>query len=141
MQIVEENGFRLAYDPEVPALSADWGRQGRYALTHSLDDARHVAYGHGGRPVAVEFLYADRGVDRRGGPRAAEFAPRLGRVGVPSAHPPEPHDPGPPLGRAVAEALVSYRARHGLSGRALAHRLGMQQPTLVRLERGDRKSV
>ncbi|MBI2301559.1 MAG: helix-turn-helix transcriptional regulator [Armatimonadetes bacterium] len=39
--------------------------------------------------------------------------------------------------RAVALWLVRYRAEHGLSQRALAARVGLQQPTIARLEAGD----
>lgn len=42
------------------------------------------------------------------------------------------------LGRAVANALVRYRADHELSQRQLAKRLGWKQPAVARLELGDR---
>jgi transcriptional regulator with XRE-family HTH domain len=41
------------------------------------------------------------------------------------------------LGRAVAVAIVRYRAEHGLSQRDLAQRLGMKQPQVARLELGE----
>jgi transcriptional regulator with XRE-family HTH domain len=41
------------------------------------------------------------------------------------------------LARAVALAIVRYRAEHGLSQRDLAHRLGMKQPQVARLELGE----
>jgi transcriptional regulator with XRE-family HTH domain len=41
------------------------------------------------------------------------------------------------LARAVATRLVTYRAEHGLSQAALARRLGLKQPAVARLERGD----
>ena len=40
------------------------------------------------------------------------------------------------LARAVALAIVRYRADHGLSQRELAERLGMKQPQVARLELG-----
>lgn len=41
------------------------------------------------------------------------------------------------LARAVAIEVVRYRADHGLSQAALARRLGVSQPVVARLERGD----
>src|ERR1019366_3427405 len=41
------------------------------------------------------------------------------------------------LGRAVAVAIVRYRADHDLSQRDLALRLGMKQPQIARLELGE----
>jgi ribosome-binding protein aMBF1 (putative translation factor) len=41
------------------------------------------------------------------------------------------------LGRAVAVAIVRYRAEHDLSQRELAERLGMKQPQVARLELGE----
>lgn len=41
------------------------------------------------------------------------------------------------LARAVALRVITYRSQHGLSQRALAERLGMKQPQVARLERGD----
>jgi ribosome-binding protein aMBF1 (putative translation factor) len=41
------------------------------------------------------------------------------------------------LARAVAVAVVRYRAEHDLSQRDLAVQLGMTQPQVARLERGD----
>lgn len=41
------------------------------------------------------------------------------------------------LARAVALALTRYRAKHGLSQRALAQKLGMKQPAIARLEVGE----
>jgi transcriptional regulator with XRE-family HTH domain len=41
------------------------------------------------------------------------------------------------LGRAVALAIIRYRADHGLSQRDLAGRLGVKQPQVARLELGD----
>jgi transcriptional regulator with XRE-family HTH domain len=41
------------------------------------------------------------------------------------------------LARAVAVAIVSYRAQHDLSQRDLAERLGMKQPQVARLELGE----
>lgn len=41
------------------------------------------------------------------------------------------------LGRAVAVAIVRYRAEHDLSQRDLAKRLGMKQPQVARLELGE----
>jgi len=41
------------------------------------------------------------------------------------------------LGRAVAVAIVRYRALHDLSQRDLAERLGMRQPQVARLELGE----
>ena len=41
------------------------------------------------------------------------------------------------LARAVAVAIVRYRADHDLSQRELAERLGMKQPQVARLELGD----
>ena len=41
------------------------------------------------------------------------------------------------LARAVAVAIVRYRAEHNLSQRDLAQRLGMQQPQVARLELGE----
>ncbi len=41
------------------------------------------------------------------------------------------------LARAVAVAIVRYRAEHGLSQRELAGRLSMKQPQVARLELGD----
>jgi ribosome-binding protein aMBF1 (putative translation factor) len=42
------------------------------------------------------------------------------------------------VARALALILVRYRARNGLSQSALADKLGMKQPAVARLERGDR---
>ncbi len=42
------------------------------------------------------------------------------------------------LGRAVANALVRYRADHDLTQRQLAMRLGWKQPAVARLELGER---
>ncbi len=42
------------------------------------------------------------------------------------------------LARAVAIAIVRYRAEHHLSQRELADRLGMKQPQVARLELGGR---
>lgn len=39
--------------------------------------------------------------------------------------------------RAVASKVIAYRAQNGLSQTALASRLGMSQPAVARLERGD----
>ena len=41
------------------------------------------------------------------------------------------------LARAVAIEVTRYRTEHGLSQRALARRLRMQQPAVARLESGD----
>ncbi|MDO8690972.1 MAG: helix-turn-helix transcriptional regulator [Dehalococcoidia bacterium] len=41
------------------------------------------------------------------------------------------------VARAVAIAVIRYRAEHGLSQRALAKRLGMPQPHIARLELGE----
>ena len=41
------------------------------------------------------------------------------------------------LARAVAVAIVRYRADHDLSQRELAQRLGMKQPQVARLELGE----
>jgi ribosome-binding protein aMBF1 (putative translation factor) len=41
------------------------------------------------------------------------------------------------LARAVAIEVVAYRAGHGLSQAALAERLGVSQPVVARIERGD----
>lgn len=41
------------------------------------------------------------------------------------------------LARAVAVAIVRYRAEHDLSQRGLAERLGMKQPQVARLELGE----
>lgn len=41
------------------------------------------------------------------------------------------------LGRAVAVAIVRFRAKHDLSQRELAERLGMKQPQVARLELGE----
>lgn len=41
------------------------------------------------------------------------------------------------LARAVAVAVVRYRAEHDLSQRDLAVQLGMTQPQVARLERGE----
>lgn len=41
------------------------------------------------------------------------------------------------LARGVAVALVRYRADHQLAQKDLAERLGMTQPQVARLERGD----
>ena len=41
------------------------------------------------------------------------------------------------LARAVAVQLITYRAQRGLSQAALAHRLGMTQPAVARLESGE----
>jgi ribosome-binding protein aMBF1 (putative translation factor) len=41
------------------------------------------------------------------------------------------------LARAVAVAIVRYRAEHELSQRELAERLGMKQPQVARLELGE----
>jgi len=41
------------------------------------------------------------------------------------------------LARAVAVAIVRYRAEHDLSQRDLAGRLGMKQPQVARLELGE----
>jgi transcriptional regulator with XRE-family HTH domain len=41
------------------------------------------------------------------------------------------------LARAVAMAIVRYRAERGLSQRELAQRVGMKQPQVARLERGE----
>jgi len=41
------------------------------------------------------------------------------------------------LARAVAIAVIRYRAEHGLSQRALAKQLGMPQPHVARLELGE----
>lgn len=42
------------------------------------------------------------------------------------------------VARGVARAMVAYRARHELSQRALAEKLGMSQPQVARLEGGDK---
>jgi transcriptional regulator with XRE-family HTH domain len=42
-----------------------------------------------------------------------------------------------PLARAVAVAIVRYRAEHDLSQRELAERLAMKQPQVARLELGE----
>jgi DNA-binding XRE family transcriptional regulator len=39
--------------------------------------------------------------------------------------------------RAVASKVIAYRAQYRLSQTALARRLGMSQPAVARLERGD----
>jgi transcriptional regulator with XRE-family HTH domain len=137
MQIVEERGFRVAYDPDVPAVSVRWAPP-PYALSRALDDVRNVDYGHDGQPAAAEFLYVDDGVDLRGVPRAEAFAPLLERLGIRITHPPEAPPAGRVLARAVADQVVAYRARHGISIRALAAQLEMQHPAVVRLERGER---
>lgn len=41
------------------------------------------------------------------------------------------------LARAVAVKLVEYRAQHEMTQTALAHKLGMKQPAVARLESGD----
>jgi transcriptional regulator with XRE-family HTH domain len=41
------------------------------------------------------------------------------------------------LARAVAVAIVRYRAGHDLSQRELAERVGMKQPQIARLELGE----
>jgi transcriptional regulator with XRE-family HTH domain len=41
------------------------------------------------------------------------------------------------VARAVALKVLTYRAEHGLSQRALAQKLGMTQPQLARLEAGE----
>lgn len=41
------------------------------------------------------------------------------------------------LARAIAAAIVRYRAEHGLTQRDVATRLNMTQPQVARLERGD----
>lgn len=41
------------------------------------------------------------------------------------------------LARAVAVAIVRYRAEHCISQRDLAERLGMKQPQVARLELGE----
>jgi ribosome-binding protein aMBF1 (putative translation factor) len=41
------------------------------------------------------------------------------------------------VARAVAARLVEYRAEHGLTQTALAHRLGMKQPAVARLEAAE----
>lgn len=41
------------------------------------------------------------------------------------------------LARAVAAAIVRYRAEHDLSQRDLAERLGIKQPQVARLELGE----
>ncbi len=41
------------------------------------------------------------------------------------------------LARALAIAVIRYRAKHGLSQRALAKQLGMPQPHIARLELGE----
>lgn len=41
------------------------------------------------------------------------------------------------LARAVAIAVIRYRAEHGLTQRALAKQLGMPQPHVARLELGE----
>jgi transcriptional regulator with XRE-family HTH domain len=41
------------------------------------------------------------------------------------------------LARAVATRLVTYRAAQGLSQAGLARRLGLKQPAVARLERGE----
>jgi ribosome-binding protein aMBF1 (putative translation factor) len=41
------------------------------------------------------------------------------------------------LARAVAIEVVAYRVAHGLSQAALAKRLGVSQPVVARIERGD----
>jgi DNA-binding XRE family transcriptional regulator len=41
------------------------------------------------------------------------------------------------LARAVAIKLVEYRAQHEMTQTALAHKLGMKQPAVARLESGD----
>lgn len=41
------------------------------------------------------------------------------------------------LARAVAAKVIAYRAEHDLSQTALAGRLGMTQPAVVRLESGE----
>jgi DNA-binding XRE family transcriptional regulator len=134
MRIVERNGYRVAYDPETPAVSVRWAEP-PFAFAKEMDDARHVDYGRDGEPAGVAFLYVDEGVDLRGVPRAREVASLLEEVGVRVAHGPEV-DEAPALARVLAEALIRYRAHHGLSLRALAVKLGVQHPTVVRLERG-----
>ncbi len=39
--------------------------------------------------------------------------------------------------RAVASKVIAYRAQNGLSQSALAGQIGMSQPAVARLERGD----
>jgi len=39
--------------------------------------------------------------------------------------------------RELAATLIRYRAKHGLSQRALARRLGISQPRVVKLESGE----
>jgi ribosome-binding protein aMBF1 (putative translation factor) len=41
------------------------------------------------------------------------------------------------LAHAVAMRVISYRVERGLSQTALAHKLGMHQPAIARLEAGD----
>jgi DNA-binding XRE family transcriptional regulator len=41
------------------------------------------------------------------------------------------------LARAVAVKVIAHRAEHSLSQTALADRLGMSQPAVARLERGE----
>jgi DNA-binding XRE family transcriptional regulator len=41
------------------------------------------------------------------------------------------------LARSVAIEVVKYRAEHGLTQSAFAKRLGVSQPVVARLERGD----
>jgi len=41
------------------------------------------------------------------------------------------------LARAVAVAIIRYRAEHNLSQRQLGERLGMKQPQVARLELGE----
>jgi transcriptional regulator with XRE-family HTH domain len=41
------------------------------------------------------------------------------------------------LARAVALKVITYRSQNGVTQRQLADRLGMKQPQVARLERGD----
>lgn len=41
------------------------------------------------------------------------------------------------LARALANQVVAYRAKHGLTQRQLADRVGMKQPAIARLETGE----
>lgn len=41
------------------------------------------------------------------------------------------------LARAVANALIGFRVEHGITQTELARRLGMRQPQVARLERGE----
>lgn len=137
--------IELSHDPRADAVYVRLS-DAPFARTEQLDDARRIDYAADGSPVRVEILDVSRGADVAGLPEADEIAAHLRRIDVRLRATAEMEaevaaDPAlqrTALARAVAVAVNRYRAEHGLSLRALARRLGMPAPNVVRLESGER---